>query len=229
MTQSTYLTDHLKHSNVFTNVFSYTNNKASILGYSAGSNNLSFTSGKVSGLMAGSFIGFSMQPEYLKIGLIATDISTIANNETRWFGNNRAELRSKNYETYFEAPLITTNNVQFALGHAFSHVKVDQFTEEGNQINLTFRANEFSFNSSYIRFGYEYSFLNFRGSINGGFRESNKSNLLMIDTVDNLTFYPSNKIKNQYLSMMLTRDIFYFQIVKDTFGEKFATGFQINL
>lgn len=229
VTQSTYLTDHLKHSNVFTNVFSYTNNKASILGYSAGSNNLSFTSGKVSGLMAGSFIGFSMQPRYLKIGLIATDISTIANNETRWFGNNRAELRSKNYETYFEAPLITTNNVQFALGHAFSHVKVDQFAEQGSQINLTFRANEFNFNSSYIRFGYEYSFLNFRGSINGGFRESNKSNLLMIDTVDNLTFYPSNKIKNQYLSMMLTRDIFYFQIVKDTFGEKFATGFQINL
>ena len=101
--------------------------------------------------------------------------------------------------------------------------------QEGSQINITFRANEFNFNSSYIRFGYEFSFLRFRGSINGGFRESNKSNLLMIDTVDNLTFYPSNKIKNQYLSMMLTRDIFYFQIVKDTFGEKFATGFQINL
>ena len=37
--------------------------------------------------------------------------------------------------------------------------------------------------------------------------------------MDNLTFFPSNKIKNQYLSMMLMRDI-YFQIVKDTFGEK---------
>ncbi len=45
VTESTYLTDHLKHSNVFTNVFSYTNNTSSILGYSAGSNNLSFTTG----------------------------------------------------------------------------------------------------------------------------------------------------------------------------------------
>ena len=140
-----------------------------------------------------------MQPGYLKIGLIATDISTIANNETRWFGNNRAELRSKNYETYLEAPLITSSNIQFSLGHAFSHVKVDQFAEQGSQLNLTFRANEFNFNSSYIRFGYEFSFLSLRGIINGGFRESNQSNLLMINTVDNLTFFPANKIKNQLI------------------------------
>ena len=125
--------------------------------------------------------------------------------------------------------MITTNNIQFALGHAFSHVKVDQFAEQGSLLNLTFRANEFNFNSSYIRFGYEFSFLSLRGIINGGFRESNQSNLFMINTVDNLTFFPANKIKNQYLSMMLMRDIFYFQVIKDTFGERVATGFQINL
>ena len=229
ITQASYLGDFLREVPDQSNIHYQANSLTSFLGYISSNNNLSLMTGRLRGHYNGNYLGIVLNQKNLRYGHIASDVSTYSNSYTEWFGRGDAKLSLLVNETFLELNLIEIPSLELSVGYLINSTSVDNFSEQGSSVNLSYKNNSFKYHAKFLKLNYGVDFNDFSINISGGKREQMHNQIFYMNSQDGLVFQSEGRISNEYLSLNIVKDFYYFQAVKGSNSDiKFVGGVQVN-
>ena len=229
ITQASYIGDYLREMPDQSKIHYQANSSTSFLGYISRNNKLSVMTGRLTGLHNGNYLGVIFNQKNLRYGHITSDVSTYSNSNTKWFGRGDAKLSLLIHETFLELNLIEIANLELSMGYLINSTSINNFKEQGSSVNLSYKDNTFSYPAKFLKFKYGVDFNDFSINLSGGRRDLMHYQRFYMKTQDGLVFESNKGISNEYLSLNIVKDFFYFQALKSSDSEmKFIGGIQVN-
>jgi len=165
----------------------------------------------------------------LRYGHITSEVSTYSNSNTKWFGRGDAKLSLFINETFLELNVIKLASLEFSMGYLISSTDVDDFSEQGSSVNLSYKDNTFTYHAKFLKFNYGVDFNDLSINLSGGKRDQLQNHRFYMDSQDGLVFQSEGNISNEYLSLNIVKDFYYFQVIKGSNSDtKFVGGIQVN-
>jgi hypothetical protein len=227
--QASYLGDYLREIPDQSKIHYQADSSTSSLGYISRNNNLSVLTGRLTGLHNGNYLGVIFNQKNLTYGHITSDVSTYSNSNTKWFGRGDAKLSLLIHETFLELNLIEIANLELSMGYLINATSINNFIEQGSSVNLRYTDNTFTYPAKFLKFKYGVDFYDFSINLSGGRRDQMQYQRFYMNTQDGLVFESDRAISNEYLSLNIVKDFFYFQAIKSSDSEmKFIGGIQVN-
>ena len=227
--QASYLGDYLREMPDQSKIHYQADSSTSSLGYISRNNNLSVLTGRLTGLHNGNYLGVIFNQKNLTYGHITSDVSTYSNSNTKWFGRGDAKLSLLIHETFLELNLIEIANLELSMGYLINSTSINNFIEQGSSVNLRYTDNTFTYPAKFLKFKYGVDFYDFSINFSGGRRDQMQYQRFYMNTQDGLVFESNKGISNEYLSLNIVKDFFYFQAIKSSDSEmKFIGGIQVN-
>ena len=229
ITQASYLGDFLREMPDQSKIHYQANSSTSSLGYISRNNNLSVMTGRLRGLHNGNYLGVIFNQKNLRFGHITSEVSTYSNSNTKWFGRGDAKLSLFINETFLELNVIQLASFEFSMGYLINSTNVDNFSEQGSSVNLSYKDNTFNYHAKFLKFNYGVDFNDFSINLSGGKRDQMQHQRFYMSSQDGLVFQSEGNISNEYLSFNIVRDFYYFQAIKGSNSDmKFVGGIQVN-
>ena len=227
--EASYLGDYLRVKPEESAIHFHTDTLTSSLGYISRNDKLALFTGKIRGFHYGNYVGTSYDQKYFSFGHIATSLSTNSISNTEWFGSGNANLNLLANETFIELNLIDSDSFSLNAGYLVNKTRIDEFLEYGSFVNLRYTENKFKYFAKFVNFKYGFDFRSYSFNFSGGKRVNTNKQKFSMKTHDGLVFTSDGNISNEYFSMSITKNIFYFKAVKTTYSEtRILGGFQIN-
>ena len=229
ITQASYIGDYLREMPDQSKIHYQANSSTSSLGYISRNNKLSVMTGRLTGLHNGNYLGVIFNQKNLTYGHITSDVSTYSNSNTKWFGRGDAKLSLLIHETFLELNLIEIANLELSMGYLINSTSINNFIEQGSSVNFHYRDNAFTYPAKFLKFKYGVDFYDFSINLSSGRRDQMQYQRFYVNTQDGLVFESDKAISNEYLSLNIVKDFFYFQAIKSSDSEvKFIGGIQVN-
>ena len=115
------------------------------------------------------------------------------------------------------------------MGYLINSTSINNFIEQGSSVNLRYTDNTFTYPAKFLKFKYGVDFYDFSINFSGGRRDQMQYQRFYMNTQDGLVFESDRAISNEYLSLNIVKDFFYFQAIKSSDTKmKFIGGIQVN-
>jgi hypothetical protein len=205
------------------------NSATDLLGFSTRSNNFQITAGRIFGKYLGNFFGVIYESSFLRGGVIINQSSTHAFNNTRWFGNNRAEMFYQSTETFIEINLINSSNWMLTLGRLGNQTNVDSFQEEGGSGSISYLDSQLRYLANYANAIYRKDFFGIDSEVILGSRWRKSIQPFLLKASNNFNFQSFSNISNDYAGINLYKGPYFLKLTSNSvFGEEALIGFQFN-